>query len=423
LCYIVVMESLQKLALAAGEAQFEADGGELPRPEWTSPAAPCGWTERQVREMYDQRSPEEIVHAKGHPIPIHMAAVPGGRRFPLLKVMLTTACERNCYYCPFQAGRDYRRVTFRPDELAQVITRAHRAGWVQGVFLSTGIFNGGANTQNKLLDTADILRIRHHYTGYLHIKIMPGAEFGQVLRAMQLADRVSTNLEAPNPVRLNALAPQKDFEQELLNPLRWAEQVRRTSPGHLGWQGRWPSTSTQFVVGAAGENDIEMLSTVERLYRNLGLKRVYFEAFSPVIGTPMESYPAENPLRQQRLYEASFLLRDYGFSMEELPFGTDGSLPLEVDPKRAYADRVLREDPVELNHADRELLLRVPGIGPRTAEKLLGLRRQGRLKEISLLRDQRLISERSAPYITVDGHRPGFQHKLFELTAGNPIPK
>jgi predicted DNA-binding helix-hairpin-helix protein len=300
-----------------------------------------------------------------------------------------------------------------PDELAQVVMRAHRAGWIEGVFLSTGLFNGGANTQNKILDTAEILRSKLNYAGYLHIKIMPGAEQGQVLRAMQLADRVSTNLEAPNRERLQSLAPEKDFESELLNPLQWAQHIRKNKPNHLGWQGRWPSTSTQFVVGPAGETDAELLSTVEHLYRQLRLKRVYFEAFSPVVGTPMETQPAENPLRQQRLYEASFLLRDYGFSLEELPLTHSGKLPLERDPKQTYADFFMRESPVEINRAERELLIRVPGIGPLTADRILALRRQGRLKDIDLLRTQRLITERSAPYVTVDGHRPSHQKMLF----------
>lgn len=412
MCYSGGMDTLQKLSISAGESLFEADAVEALKPASRSPGAVCGWTEKELKDLYGPRSPADIVHAKGHPIPIHLAAVPGGRRFPLLKVMLTTACERSCLYCPFQAGRDHRRVTFKPDELAQVVMRAHRAGWIEGVFLSTGLFNGGANTQNKLLDTAEILRIKLEYRGYLHIKLMPGAEFGQVARAMELADRVSTNLEAPNGRRLKRLAPQKDFENELLAPLRWAEQLRKSRPAQRGWQGRWPSTSTQFVVGPAGETDVELLSTVEGLYKRLRLKRVYFEAFSPVEGTPMESHPPENPVRQQRLYEASFLLRDYGFSLEELPFNSNGTLPLGEDPKRAYANRLLREAPVELNKAERELLLRVPGIGPITADKLLALRRQGRLHDIDQLRARRLITDRSAPYISVDGRRPSFQQRL-----------
>lgn len=413
------MDSLQKLAAAASETTYEADGYEVPLPSAGAVPTGCGWTNRQIREAYGQRSHDDIVQAKGHPIPIHLAAFPGGRRFPLLKVMLTTACERHCYYCPFQAGRDHRRVTFKPDELAQVVMRAHRAGWIEGVFISTGLFNGGANTQNKILDTAEILRHKLDYAGYMHIKIMPGAERGQVLRAMQLADRVSTNLEAPNSERLKSLAPEKDFDNELLAPLRWVDAIRRSRPSQLGWRSHWPSTSTQFVVGPAGESDVELLSTVQRLYRKLQLKRVYFEAFSPVVGTPMESHRPENPVRQQRLYEASFLLRDYGFSLEELPFDSEGTLPLDLDPKRAYADRMLSDAPVELNRADREMLLRVPGIGPRKADKLLSLRRRGLLRDVYLLRKRRLINERSAPYITVDGHRPSFQQRLFPAEAAS----
>lgn len=407
------MDVLQKLAFSASEAHFEADGTELPHQPKNSHPQACGWTTSQIREAFGKQSYNEIVRAKGHSIPIHLAAVPGGRRFPLLKVMLTTACEHNCFYCPFRAGRNHRRVTFQPDELAHTIIRTHSAGLIERVFLSTGIFNGGANTQNKLLDTAVILRKKLDYHGYLHIKIMPGAEHGQVLQAMRLADRISTNLEAPNPPRLNTLAPEKDFERELLRPLRWAHELRRSTSSRQGWQGRWPSTTTQFVVGAAGESDLELLSTVEYLFRQLRLMRVYFEAFSPVHDTPMESHPPENVVRQQRLYEASFLLRDYGFDLDELPFTLDGKLPLHKDPKQAYADQELRAAPIELNIADRDSLLRVPGIGPQTADRLLTLRRQGRLRDLDLLRSQHLISERSAPYILLDGKQPTHQPKLF----------
>src|SRR3990172_5662016 len=146
---------------------------------------------------------------------------------------------------------------------------------------------------------------------------MPGVERGQVLQAMRLADRVSVNLEAPNEDRLRLLAPQKDFARELLGPLRWVEEIRSTVPADRGWRGRWPSSSTQFVVGAAGESDLEILGTVSHLFRSLGLARTYFEAFTPVENTPPEDYPAEDLRRQQRLYEASFLLRDYGFDLED----------------------------------------------------------------------------------------------------------
>ena len=407
------MDAIQKFTIAVRESRFDADGPQKEFRRQRIDSGACGLTNAQIRTLYSDKPLDEVIRTRGRSIPIHLAAVPGGRRMPLLKVMLTTACERNCYYCPFRAGRNFRRVTFEPEELAGTIVKAYRSGWVEGVFLSTGILKGGANTQNKLLDTAEILRNRLGFNGYLHLKIMPGSEYGQLLRAMQLADRVSTNLEGPTPERLKRLAPQKDFERELVAPLKWADRVRHTRSTRQAWRGRWPATRTQFVVGAVGETDLELLSTVDKLYRQLGLRRAYFEAFSPVEGTPMEALLPGDEVRQQRLYEASFLLRDYGFLLEELPFASDGNLPHDVDPKQAYADRVLRRNPLELNQAERHQLLRVPGIGPRSAERLLALRRRTLLTDAEALRRRNLISERSAPYILLDGRRPAFQRRLF----------
>jgi predicted DNA-binding helix-hairpin-helix protein len=181
---------------------------------------------------------------------------------------------------------------------------------------------------------------------------MPGSEKDQLRRAMQLADRVSINLEAANPVRLAALAPRKKFAEELLAPLKWAEEIRQKEAPRT-WNGRWASTITQFVVGASGESDLELLSTSEYLYKQLKLKRTYFSAFVPIEDTPLENHPAENPWREHRLYQASFLLRDYGFSMEELPFAQTGQLPLNKDPKTAWAEQTLLHQPIELNKATR----------------------------------------------------------------------
>jgi predicted DNA-binding helix-hairpin-helix protein len=230
---------------------------------------------------------------------------------------------------------------------------------------------------------------------------------------MQLADRVSINLEAPNANRLARLAPHKGYLEELLPPLRWAAEIRRALPSRLGWQGRWASSTTQFVVGAAGEDDVEILSTVANLFSQLGVRRTYFEAFSPVPDTPLDGHPAEDPLRQQRLYEASYLLRDYGFEFEDLPFTSQGRLPLDRDPKRAFADLALAEAPVELNLADREQLLRVPGLGLKGVGAVLDARRIRRLTDVSQLRRLGILAERAAPYITLDGRRPSVQARLF----------
>jgi predicted DNA-binding helix-hairpin-helix protein len=352
--------------------------------------------------------------AKMSSLPIHMAALPGGRRAPLLKSLLTSACERNCYYCPFRAGRDTRRVTFKPDEMADLVVNLTENKVIKGAFISSGIAGGGLRTQDRLLDTADILRHKRGYRGYLHLKLMPGAETAQIERAMQLADRVSVNLEAPNPSRLALLAPQKQMMDELLRPLRVVEQIRRNQPAHLGWNGRWPTSTTQFVVGAAGENDLELLQTVAYLYHKLHLARSYFSGFSPVRGTPFEEKIATNPWRQHRLYQASFLLRDYGFELEDMPFQPAGDLPLEVDPKQAWARTNLSEAPVEINRADRHELLKIPGIGPRGAQVILNARvRGGVLRSMEDLKALGVYASRAAPFILIDGHRPPQQMALF----------
>jgi predicted DNA-binding helix-hairpin-helix protein len=344
---------------------------------------------------------------------VHPAQLPNGKQVKLLKTLLTSACERDCYYCPFRAGRDFRRATFKPQEFAELFMKMNQANIAEGIFLSSGIAAGGANTQNKIIDTAELLRNKLGFRGYMHLKIMPGAEKGQVERMMQLADRVSINLEAPNTERLAKLAPNKTFIEELLRPLRWVEEIRRSQPAHKFWNGKYPSTVTQFVAGGADESDLELLTTTDWLMKNLRLKRAYFSAFSPIRDTPLENKPAVNPLREHRLYQASFLLRDYGFDLEDMPFMQNGNLPLPTDPKLAWAQMNLQEKPIEINMAGRSELLRVPGIGVKGAEAILSARRHGRLRDLSALRKLGIIVPRAAPYVLLDGRRPAGQMTLF----------
>ena len=337
------MESFVRLQMLT--SQMELEPAEESRPE-----APACFTPRQRDEVF-----------------IYPAQLPNGQNIKLLKTLLTSACERDCFYCPFRAGRDFRRATFKPEEFANVFMELNRTGVAEGTFLSSGVAGGGVRTQDKLLDTADILRRKRGFRGYIHLKIMPGAEKSQVERAMQLADRVSVNLEAPNTDRLARLAPHKQFLDELLQPLKWVEEIRKTQPACKGWNGRWPSTTTQFVVGGADESDLELLTTTAWLNKNVRLKRAYFSAFNPIADTPLENKTATDPMREHRLYQASFLLRDYGFDPEELPFVNDGFLPLRTDPKLAWAQINLIERPLEINRAEKSQLLRIPGIGPKGA--------------------------------------------------------
>ncbi|MGH2581841.1 MAG: helix-hairpin-helix domain-containing protein, partial [Anaerolineales bacterium] len=250
---------------------------------------------------------------------------------------------------------------------------------------------------------------------YLHLKIMPGAERDHFRRAMQLADRVSINLEAANPARLPALAPMKKFDEELLTPLKWAQEIRQNEPPRT-WNGRWASTITQFVVGASGESDLELISTSEYLYKQLGLKRNYYSAFVPIEDTPLENHPAENPWREHRLYQASFLLRDYGFSMEDMPFGQDGNLPLNKDPKIAWAEQTLQHKPIELNTATRTQLLMIPGVGPKAAQSILRARRVHKIRTVNDLAQLGIVARKAAPYVLLEGRAPDFQMFLMEPT-------
>lgn len=363
------------------------------------PAGDTPLTEMHKRVPFQSRSLAEC---------ITQVSTPTGK-MPVLKTMITTACERNCYYCPFRAGRgQMRRVTFKPDELAKAFDDLQRAKMVDGLFLSSGIIKGGVTTQDKLLDTVEIIRKKYRYRGYIHLKIMPGAEHDQIYRAMQLANRISINLEGPTPQRLAALAPKKDFDAELLERLRWAAMLRQQRPLE-----RLASIVTQFVVGAVGDTDLELLSLGERLYRQLGLSRTYFSAFNPVLHTPFENLDPADPMREHRLYQSSFLLRDYAWELEDLPFEGGGNLRLDVDPKRAWADVNLRYAPVEVMQADRITLLRVPGIGPKGADAILKARQITRLRDLSQLRALGIRApEQIAPYILLDGYRPPQQPRL-----------
>jgi predicted DNA-binding helix-hairpin-helix protein len=344
---------------------------------------------------------------------IQPAQLPNGKQIKLLKTLLTSACERDCFYCPFRAGRDFRRATFKPQEFAELFMKLHQSSMAQGIFLSSGMAAGGANTQNKILDTAEILRNKLGFHGYLHLKIMPGAEKGQVERLMRLADRVSINLEAPNKERLAKLAPNKIFFEELVRPLQWVEEIRQSQPAYKGWNGRWPSTVTQFVAGGSDESDLELLTTTDWLMKNVRIKRAYYSAFFPIRDTPMENKAAVNPVREHRLYQASFLLRDYGFDLEDMPFLPDGNLPLPTDPKLAWAQQNLKEKPLEINKAERRELLRIPGIGPKGADAILQARRKSKLRDLTTLRKLGIVTTRVAPFVLLDGRRAESQLKMF----------
>jgi predicted DNA-binding helix-hairpin-helix protein len=344
------------------------------------------------------------MHAYG--IPEITRAKKSGGEIRLLKTVLTSACERNCNYCAFRAGRDFHRATMKPDEMALLFHKMYISGIAEGLFLSSGMIGGGVHTQDKLIDTVEILRKKYNYRGYLHLKIMPGAEKDQVQRAMQLASRVSINLEAPNPMRLEALAPKKIFMEELLQRLQWIEEIRQNFRANNRYHNRWPSLATQFVVGSVGETDLELLSTSEYLFQKFHLSRIFYSRFSPVMDTPFENIQPEKHIRQTRLYQASFLLKNYFYSCEDLNFLQNGNLPLDMDPKLAWARENLISEPVEINSADRLQLLRVPGFGPKGVNAIIEARQKNPIKEVGDIRRMGVDTDRALEYILINGKHP-----------------
>jgi len=345
--------------------------------------------------------------------PVTYAKLPNGRTIPLLKTMQTSVCERDCNYCCFRSGRDTPRASLTPDELADAVVKLSRAGIAKGVFLSSGITGGGVRTQDRIIATAEILRNNYHYQEYIHLKIMPGAEKDQVFRAMQLADRVSINLEGPDETSLKKLAPHKVFFSELLEPLKFIEEIRTNYSPHLAWKGHWPSSCTQFVVGAVGESDLNLLQTTSNLRSNFNISRAYYSRFTPVINTPFENLPPLNPWREHRLYQAFYLFRDYNFDLEDLQFTQNGNLSLEKDPKLTWAENHLIFNPIEINRADYNQLLKIPGIGPITAKKIILARRHRKIEGIRNLSKLGVPIERAARFILLNGHKPAYQPGLF----------
>ncbi|MCL4832377.1 MAG: radical SAM protein [Caldilineaceae bacterium] len=390
--FSIALDPVEKL-LALGDVTGFEPAGDSPHEESARPGCftPQAKPSRQERNLAALRRS------------ISQVMTPSGPK-PVLKTMMTSACERNCFYCPFRAGRSStERITLQPDEMAQGFSRIQRAGLVDGLFLSSGIIGGGVRAQDPIIETAEILRKKEHYRGYIHLKIMPGAQKEQVRRAMQLADRVSINLEGATEERLRLLAPKKDFWDELVQRLLWVEEIRRNERVRA-------SSVTQFVVGAVGDTDLELLALSEKLYRQAGISRAYYSAFHPLADTPFADRPAVLPKREHRLYQASFLLRDYGWGVEDMGFGEDQNLRLDVDPKQAWADIHLREAPIEINRADRTTLLRIPGIGPVSADRILAARSRGAISDLLHLAQIGVPSpQKSAPYILLGGQRPAHQ--------------
>jgi predicted DNA-binding helix-hairpin-helix protein len=348
---------------------------------------------------------------------ITQVRVPGRGTTNLMRVMQTNACSLSCGYCPTFCGGKVRRTALAPEEVARTFMDAHRAGLAQGLFLTSGVPGRAVRATDRMLTTLGVLRERERFDGYIHIKLLPGAEPAQVDEATRLASRISVNLEGPTDAHVRQLAREKDFSGDLLPKLERAGRIFRDAR-HNGEGRRAGSTTTQFVVGAAGERDREILDVVARLERDELLHHAHFSAFQPVIGTPMEGLPPTPARRELRLYQAEHLLRDYGFRFDELAFEDDGNLSLDHDPKTAWALAHPEHFPLEVMRAPRELLVRVPGIGPLASRRLVAARRQTTFRSGRDLRGVGVDVSRAGWFLTLRGRQlanapPAFQLRLF----------
>lgn len=328
-----------------------------------------------------------------------------GRCVSLLKILQTNICKNNCKYCICRRDNDLPRVILKPRDLAKVTIEFYRRNYIEGLFLSSGICRDPDYTMELMLETIKILRYEYFFNGYIHLKIIPGASRELVEQAFKLADRVSSNLELPTEESLKKLAPEKSLEL-LLKPLK---VVRELYEEKL----RKAPAATQIIIGATPDSDRTILEVSDRLYRKKLVRRVYYSAYIPV--NKDKDLPAiENPpfLREHRLYQADWLLRFYHFRLDEI-FEEEENLPLEIDPKLAWALRHLDFFPVELTKASYEELLRVPGIGPVSVKKIIQARKYGELSE-ETLKKLRISLKRARYFITLRGkslYRPNKREK------------
>ena len=335
---------------------------------------------------------------------IAQARLPGGGSINLMRVMQTNACSLSCGYCPTYCGGKVPRATVSPEEIATTFMDVNRKGLAQGLFLTSGVPGRPTRATDRMLATLEMLRRREGFTGYIHVKLLPGAEIAQVEAAQRLATRISVNLEGPTDAHVSRLAKEKNLTGDLLPKLELAGRLYREAREE-GGPGPRGSTTTQFVVGAVGEKDQEVLRLVARLERQRLLHHAHFSAFQPVVGTPFEGFAPTPAARESRLYQAEHLLREYGFGVEELAFESGGNLPLEHDPKTAWALAHPERFPLEITRAPLELLLRIPGLGPKAARTIVDTRRRAVLRGLADLRRIGVDTVRAAYYLTLHGRR------------------
>lgn len=336
----------------------------------------------------------------------------GGARRGLLRILMTNACSFNCHYCPMRRDRELPRTLLKPIEIVRIFLAALERGWCTGLFLTTGIPGRPVKVMDDLIQVLELLRIRHRYAGYIHVKIVPGADDAQIDRITSLASRVSLNLETPCGDTLSSIAPEKELATSLVTLQRASTKVvaaqmeeRSGRPRNALRPGGIAGMTTQFVVGATTDSDQTIISKATELFRQGGLHHTHFSAFRPIRDTPLEQARAAPALREHRLYQTDHLVRRYGFATGEIVYDAGGNLPLSHDPKVAWALAHPERFPIEVRSASHAELLRVPGIGPLVARRIVAARRSTVLRGLGDLKKLGAIVSRAAGFLALNGKR------------------
>ena len=405
----------EKIRILGGMA-----GDDVLAPSQAGSGSQSKWTGKGVTGPYS--APEKRPLAG-----VYRAAMPNGKFINLMRVMFTDFCMMDCAYCPNSIYVPRKRYAFKVDELADAFMELHRRHTVAGLFLSSGIAGSGSKTTERMVKVVEVLRRKHNFRGYVHLKVMPGAEYQYVEAAHRLGTRLSVNIETPTAEAMKRISPHKDFDNGILAPMSWINGLNRSTTGGAVGQ------ATQFVVGAADESDADIFQRVDQLYGDWNLKRVYYAAFRPASDTPLEEKPPVPPLREHRLYQMDWLKRIYQYSSDELDLAFDcgGFLPLDQDPKTAIALENLDAFPVDLNTASHQQLLRVPGLGPTSAQRILDNRRHHSIDNWRDLTAMGVVRKRAWPFVVFPGQRPpsGKQLRLDlfpegarETSPSGPLP-
>jgi len=349
---------------------------------------------------------------------------PDGRCISLLKILLTNFCIYECGYCINRRSSNVQRARFTPEEVVQLTLDFYKRNYIEGLFLSSGIIQSPDYTMEKVVEVARLLREEHHFRGYIHLKTIPDADPEILAKAGEYADRLSINVELPTSESLRQLAPEKDEQriQISMGAMRSridqakAERKESKSAAKFAPGGQ----STQMIIGADASNDATILQRSSVLYRSYGLRRVYYSAFSPIpdasAALPLQAAPLK---REHRLYQADWLFRFYGFEPQEITESAGkngGMLDLDMDPKLAWAVHNPGFFPINVNVADKQKMLRIPGLGPRNVSRLISIRRHQKVR-LDDLTKLSISLPKIMPFIETIDHRPGRELESDNLRA------